>query len=218
MPIENFEGKTFVAFLDISGFKDLMKNNDKVIKALDKFYSSGYRVLQKNPNLNGIFISDSGIIFAKNNKEIASVFFELLDAIREINSEILAIDVMLTTAVAYGDFTYRNKIVFPGIEKNAIHGNAYVNAYLANEKGEPKMEPGEVRIISENLPIKICDAISQGSRWIIKKQGEKYYSFYWMLNSEEKVKKFSDDFKGTYKRKYAGMLSVLKKYNRDNRG
>ena len=35
MPISNFEGETFVAFLDISGFKEMMKgdkNDDKNTK------------------------------------------------------------------------------------------------------------------------------------------------------------------------------------------
>jgi hypothetical protein len=38
MPIPNYDGKTFVAFIDISGFKTMMKKN-QAWEALDQFYS-----------------------------------------------------------------------------------------------------------------------------------------------------------------------------------
>jgi hypothetical protein len=35
MPLHPFDGQTFVAFLAISGFKELMKQIDKALKALN---------------------------------------------------------------------------------------------------------------------------------------------------------------------------------------
>jgi hypothetical protein len=72
--LKDFKGKTFVAFVDISGFKKaLLKDEKRVERILGSFYSIGYRELKEsNSNsinllkcysLNGIFVSDCGIIY-----------------------------------------------------------------------------------------------------------------------------------------------------------
>ena len=45
MALEDFDGDTFVAFIDISGFKELMKQKNRAWKALDKFYQAAYNNL-----------------------------------------------------------------------------------------------------------------------------------------------------------------------------
>lgn len=213
MPIDDFDGDTFVAFIDISGFKELMKDEQKTLKVLDEFYSTGFDLLERNSNLNGIFISDCGIIFTTNNINIISSFSELLKAIRDINSNMLDTDVMLKTSIAFGNFKYRKRIEFVGIAKNELHGSAYLSAYLANEKEEPKMEPGQCRIVKKDLPQEIIELFSTNSRWCIKEQGTKYFNYYWMIKTLNQIENFSKDYQDTYKRKYAGMLSVLKEYD-----
>lgn len=44
MPINNFNGNTFVAYMDISGFKELMKQQ-RAVDAIKYFYSCGYEAL-----------------------------------------------------------------------------------------------------------------------------------------------------------------------------
>ena len=61
----DFSGETFVAFMDISGFKELMKQG-KAINALDVFYEAGFDVLENSSHIEGIFVSDCGIVFARN--------------------------------------------------------------------------------------------------------------------------------------------------------
>ena len=72
MPLVSYEGETFVVFLDISGFKDLMRNEDRAWRALDKFYNTGYLVLGNNRNdenvVDSLFVSDCGILYL--NKKI----------------------------------------------------------------------------------------------------------------------------------------------------
>jgi|LGVF01.1.fsa_nt_gb hypothetical protein len=52
MPLEEFHGETFVAFVDISGFKALMKDTEKAYKALNSFYQIGYNSLKSDSNRN----------------------------------------------------------------------------------------------------------------------------------------------------------------------
>jgi hypothetical protein len=46
MPIRPFNGDTFVAFIDISGFKNLMKKR-LAQKALKKLYNYGYYFIRR---------------------------------------------------------------------------------------------------------------------------------------------------------------------------
>jgi hypothetical protein len=127
MPIiKNFERDTFVAFLDISGFKVLMQKRDKAWKALDRLYSFGYDILQNQKELNGhrvegIFISDKGVLFVRNNPRNdihqTDELHSLLQAIKNINQRMLESEFMLTTSIAYGKFKYQKRIEFPGIGK-----------------------------------------------------------------------------------------------------
>jgi hypothetical protein len=56
------DGKeTFVAFVDVSGFKNHMKRG-KGAGALNTFYNAGYRQLGNSQNcIDGIFVSDRSL-------------------------------------------------------------------------------------------------------------------------------------------------------------
>ena len=168
MPLEEFHGETFVAFVDISGFKALMKNTEKAYKALDRFYQIGYNSLRSASNKNnrnrvdGIFISDCGILFSRFNDQYhENVNFQthqdelknLLNIIKRISIEMIQNDLMLTTSIAYGKFDYHERIDFSGIEKNLLLGNAYLDAYLDNEVGKPKLNPGQCRILLNHFRV-----------------------------------------------------------------
>jgi len=213
MPISNFDGETFVAFTDISGFKEMLKNQDRAIRAIDKFYSKGYEILLNHREIDGIFVSDCGVLFSRNTTNKARAFADLLEVIQELNSQMLQTNVMLKTAIAYGPFSYHQKIEFIGIEKIPFFGNAYLMAFLATEKEKPGIEPGECHIVSKNLPDGLINELQDIKRWRICKGGTEYYNFYWMVAANNDIDLFSQDYQDTYNRKYEGILSVLKKYD-----
>lgn len=212
MPLRNFDGDTFIAFIDISGFKDLMKNNERAFAALNTFYNSGYSALSIYGEVQGLFISDSGILIAPLNCEKGVSLELLLKVIREINRDMRSNGFMLTTSISYGKFTYRERIEFPGIEKNPIYGNGYVSAFLDNESGTPKIQPGQCRIIKENCPIDLGANENEGNTFSLvqKRLGDgQHYYFYWMLDSPADVETFERNYIDTYNLKYAGMLAAL---------
>ena len=149
MAVKNFSGKTFVAFVDISGFKAMM-NEDKsrATEALDKFYQIGYEVLQSYHKVSGIFISDCGVLFVSQITSINEQLNTILEVVKTINQRMLYENFMLTTNIAYGDFSYQDRVEFNGISKNLLFGNAYLDAYSDNIS-KPKMEPGMCRILSK---------------------------------------------------------------------
>lgn len=152
MAIDDYEGNTFVAFLDISGFKVMMNNERRAQRALDRFYQAGFWVLGNQNNVangrvDGFFVSDSGILFVRNDGEGGVEQLELImRAVERINRKMLRNDFMLTTSIAYGHFSYHGRLEFRCIEKNPIYGDAYVHAFLDNENGKPKIQPGQCRI------------------------------------------------------------------------
>jgi len=222
MPINNYDGDTFVAFLDISGFKELMRNEKEAWKALDILYQSGYEFLRNQNNacrVEGIFISDSGVLFVRGNNRILSnseCLKLLLDKIKKINKKMIENDFMLTTSIAYGKFRYQERIEFEGIEKNPIYGNAYASAFLDNENGKPKVQPGQCRIVKKNLPGEINNVVEHNHtdeilRMINERNGDnKHYYYYWMVNTPEGISKFEKQYRDAYILKYGGMLKALK--------
>ena len=101
MPIiRNFDGNTFVAFMDISGFKEMMKRGDEAWEALNNFYNIGYFTLKQQNlecEINGIFISDCGVLFARSGDPVRQLR-SILNAVQKINRDMLEKDVMLKTS------------------------------------------------------------------------------------------------------------------------
>lgn len=220
MSITDFHGETFVAYVDISGFKELMIHNN-AIQALNIFYSSGYDVLlnQKvDPNIKieGVFVSDCAVLYANSkSKSIIEKLDAILIIIKKINMRMLQENYMLTSSIAYGEFSYHNRIEFPGIEKNPIYGSAYVNAFLDNEKTLPKMQPGQCRILINDA---VNDAIAgcenkPGEISLVKKiKGDnKHLRYYWNLETIDQVEAFENEYMNSYNTKYSGMLCALKR-------
>ena len=219
MPINNFDGDTFVAFIDISGFKQLMEDGERAWKALDRLYNNGYEVLQEeNRKVEGIFVSDSGVLFVKNCRNKKECLASLLEAIKKINSRMLSHDLMLTTSIAYGRFKYQERIEFEGIGKNPIYGDAYISAFLDNENGKPKIQPGQCRVVKKKLPPEIEEALNdnhgQGNilQSVRKRNNDNnHYYFYWMVENLSKINDFEKQYTDAYNLKYAGMLKALKR-------
>lgn len=204
MPIETFNDETFVAFIDISGFKSMMKDKNRAIQALDHFYKSGYFSLSNHRDINGIFVSDCGILFARNRNNNEALQ-SLLQVIKEINSKLIEHKIMLTNSIAWGHFMYNQRIEFMGIEKNLIIGNGYLSAFFDNELGKPKIQPGECRIIKQGLAE--LPVIEQHN---FIESTTLYYKYYWNIESPEDIPKFKRAYQDSYNLKYSGMLSALR--------
>lgn len=215
MPIQNFEGNTFVAYSDISGFKSLMLNREKAITTLRLFYQTGFDIIHNQTNhttkVEGFFISDCAVLFVRDGMNNNAVALEkLLNIIEEFNRRLLESDLMLPTSVCFGYFNYEGKFEISGTEKNQIFGDAYVEAFLDNEVGKPKLKPGDCRIIQKGLPnnlIRLED--NKNSRYKLIKTKSHLY-FYWMVDSLYKVDEFNTRYNDSYNLQFRGMIEALK--------
>lgn len=203
MPISNFDGRTFVAFTDVSGFKEMMKDDKRAIRALDHFYTSGYSILRENPSIHGVFISDCAVLFVNNRDAQDAQLRSLLPVIERLNRDLLEYDIMLTTSIAYGQFSYHQRLEFHGIEKNPVYGNAYLSAFFDNQSSQPRLQPGECRIVKDELENQLSGFDRLYDRG-------KYLYFYWMVAADAEVKLFDERYTDAYQQKYRGMLEALK--------
>jgi hypothetical protein len=227
MRIDNFgPGNTFVAFIDISGFKKLMKNDKKrAWKYLDLFYNEGYTSLMQQENTNlrveGIFISDCGILFVRNESEERDNIKGLkmlLSIINNINKNLLRMDILLTTSIAYGEFEYRNKVELQGMIKNPLGGNAYLNAFEDTE-AKPKINPGECRIVAKDLPEELLNLIKNRhglsdddplSFLKRRNNGKTHYYYYWMAGENGQIKRIDKAYLLAEESKYVAIRKLLK--------
>lgn len=220
MTFSNYdEGDTFVAYIDVCGFKVHMKNGIG-FKTLDNFYRESYQILKDyGEKINSIFISDCGVLFVRGNFTPEEKLKILLEAIKKINEQMLSYDIMLGTSIAYGDFKYQNRIEFKGIIKNNLYGNAYLNAFLdAERKGKQKIQPGQCRIVKENFPIDLSRTEDEELFNLLenRKYYPKNYYFYWTLSNHEEIGNFEEKYKNAYRLKekegYHLITQVLKDY------
>ena len=216
----------FVAFIDISGFKELMKHeNDDALNVLRRFYQIGYRNLDPrigkyDDEIRGIFVSDSGIIWTKNivtENDAKGKFNLFLKAVQDINKNVLddfemkKHQIRLKTSIAFGDFSFVETSNHELIEKNLIYGEAYLRAYKDNSA---RLDSGLCRIvIDKRFPTELKKTIDNNESYInlisfIKKFGVKYY-FFWNCKDVNDIdifwKKFLNAKKLVYQKQYEAL-------------
>ena len=89
----------------------------------------------------------------------------------------LSADYLITSSVAYGQFSYQERIEIRGLEKNMLYGNAYLNAYLNNEKSP---EGSIVIICEEGEKSNMRQESGQYSEFLKNiRRGVKGLQFFW---------------------------------------
>jgi hypothetical protein len=171
--------------MDIAGFKSMM-GDKRAALALDAFYSAGYSILHEHRDddvlVHGFFISDCGILFVRGEQRPAAVRLEsLCRIIQQIHQKTFKKAFHLTTSVAWGEFSYHERIEFPGIQKNPIYGNAYVAAYTDNE-GLPKLYASECRIRRADLPVDVVQSCVSGVQpfFNLMRETPEHFYYEWM--------------------------------------
>lgn len=203
MPLTPYDEKTFVAFTDISGFKEMMRSGDRAARAINLFYKAGYTALDQEQNVNGLFVSDCAILYSLTGSLDARLD-SLLRMLKSINRALLQDRVMLTSSIAWGHFSYHDRIDFPGIDKQPIFGNGYLAAFLDNEVGSPRIQPGQCRIVKKGL-----GSIDNVSQFTMLEESAKHFQYFWNLDFPEEIDNFKSRYRDSYNLKYAGMLSAL---------
>jgi hypothetical protein len=212
VPINNFDGETYVAFSDLNGFKEMMQNHGKAAKALDKLYKTVYELKNQSTysNIQTLAISDCAISFISNTDNRAQLAL-MLNFLKGLHLEMIRTDYLITTSVAYGSFSYHERIEIKGLEKNMLYGDAYLKAYLNNGK----CPEGSIVIICEgNEKDNILQSAGTNREFLKDiRRRLKGLQYFWAVSSSNEIDKFEEAYQDTYSLKYKRMISVYKEYS-----
>lgn len=219
MSVPSYEGKTYVGYLDISGFKQTMKHMDRVEGILNEFYATLYYAISDvNLNhdaikMNVVAVSDCAVLFLSKgeNEDVDQCIGlqRMLQFVKRVNSEFInheSYPFMTTCSIAYGDFEFESRRDSQYIRKNCLRGPAYVNAYLDNEKESEKMKPGKCRILKRGLN----SDISQNTEFALLEKEGNYYYYYWMLNNSNEIPLFKRKYEKTLDEMYDKLMKLLR--------
>lgn len=123
----------YVAFLDILGFKEKLKNmkHNEARQFIGTFSATAYAVWRdlNLTHLKGYIVSDSFIIYSLDTSVVA--LSELIHTIDEIcKVEFSSNSILFRGAIAKGEFDKLAAREMSTLEKGLIVGQAYVDAYL----------------------------------------------------------------------------------------
>ena len=210
MALRSFEGNTWVAFLDISGFKQMIKKPLQAESTLNKFYNTVYREVFRinhdfpfetystgNPSICSVVVSDCAILYVDNfdlGEDKIRDLHLILDVIKSINMALIDSDtppqIMTTCALDYGQFKYSDRSSDIHTRKSFFYGSTYVKAYLGAE--ELSKFPGFCRVLTSDFVVP--EELKNISPFNLLKSNSERYDFYWMVNIPEAIA----DFKNTY--------------------
>jgi hypothetical protein len=221
-PMPEYEGNTYVGYLDISGFKQMMSDNrEKAEHVLDGFYSTIYDNIydansddSKLDKFNAVVVSDCAVLFLSrqdsagtNDVDKIEGLSIILEIIRNMNRKFIdhCYPFMTTCPISYGYFHYENRREIDYIRKNCLRGQAYIDAFSDSESNEPRMQPSECRILKESLKI----ALPDNPLFSLLKSKDKHYYFYWMLQDEQNVDSYEFSYKKTKEKMYDNLVRLL---------
>lgn len=124
----------YVAFLDILGFKETLKNleHNEAIKYIKDFASIVYNKftrIESDLNIKGYIFSDSIILYTKDSKNESLI--ALINLIRDIcRAEFEVNKVLLRGGLTRGAFDKVPASELDALEKGLIVGTAFVDAYI----------------------------------------------------------------------------------------
>jgi hypothetical protein len=229
--IRTYTGFTWVAFLDLCGFKAKMKKG-LAQPALDKFYNTIFKVnvsfdyYNANPaakqdiddiypgaSLCRLVVSDCAIIYIDDmdvdQKDEAKGLQLILRSISRINRRLIDTShgpqLMTTCGVSYGYFKYVSRLEDEHIEKRFFYGDTYLRALEANEEVLGNGNHGYCLVTKANV-----DTIELERRpFQLKESNDRYYSFHWMVENPKRIQVFEQRYRALSKQAYRQKAKLL---------
>lgn len=223
--IPEYKGNTYVGYLDISGFKQMMSDDSrKAEDVLEGFYSIIYANVRcsnsddSSIKFNAVVVSDCAVLFLsphgarEGDVDQIEGLSKILAYVRNMNRAFISHSkpFMATCSIAYGDFYYQNRKEIDRITKNCIRGQAYMDAFSDSESNEPRMQPSECRILKTIPKRTLRNALPNNPAFSYLKPKGRHYYFYWMLQDKRNIKKYETEYKQAKEMMYERLIQLVK--------
>lgn len=197
-----FHKSTYVAFSDLCGFKNLMKNRKRAYSALDYLFNSVYRIQQHNPNMKALAISDSVIAWVDGN-ERNDLLNHVIEYASSLHKRMLEKNYLMTTTIAWGDFHYdENRLQLSNLSKTMLIGGAYLTAFLANNKAPE----GSIVLLDKGRG-NVEHPTYWSDRWL-KSKSPAGWEYFWSSSNPEQSKRIIKERKKAEGLKYDRLKEI----------
>lgn len=128
MKIKDEMRQSYVAFIDVLGFKNLVYNADT--EKLQRFFDIALEEIESqtegNMNIESTIISDSIVLISPKDKDS---FIKLINAIQNIQTRFIMEDIWIRGAVSFGKTCFLK-------DKNIVLGEGLISAYLLEKQAK----------------------------------------------------------------------------------
>jgi hypothetical protein len=184
-----FDGSTFVAFSDLSGFKNMIRGDaGKAYEALNCLYTEAYHYLDGCRNVGGLAVSDCVVAWAIDAGVEVSVRAKaeaILDFLKALHRGMLQRSYLVTTTIAWGRHTYQRRIELSNFRKDLLTGSAYIEAYIRNGSAEK----GSISLLRKGCDWDPTREAQTGAMWRKTRGG---WEFFWCTDEPVRIPRIED--------------------------
>ncbi|MHB0947407.1 MAG: hypothetical protein ACYC3B_09575 [Sedimentisphaerales bacterium] len=191
------KGKTYVAFSDLCGFKQMMEDRKKAYEALNHLFSSTYELLQVNKNIKALAVSDCVVSWA-DDQQLES----MIDFTGSLHKKMIDKRYLMKTVIDCDDFEYQNRIQLGNFQKAFLKGGAYLTAYMEHDK----VVEGGIVLVKQNG--NNFEKPSYNSDFWEKSKKPKGWEYFWSIGSSEDILKVIQERKESHKGKYEWLKDI----------
>lgn len=189
-------GQTYVAFSDLFGFKEMMKDRKEAYEALNYLFNSACALLQGNDNVKGLAVSDCVISWA-----VDSHLENIKDFISNLHNKMIKKRYLMRTTIAFGEFRYEDRIELSNLSKEMIWGGAYLTAYLANEKAEI----GSIVLVDDGL----AETVQRPNEGMWRKTKKpRGWEYFWSVDNPEQIERLIKKRKESHRGRYEWLKDI----------
>jgi hypothetical protein len=171
--------------------------------------------------VDAIAVSDCAVLFSRidnskspriRQRDIVKGLGSILEFVRRLNGMLINTkdgpQILTTCSIDYGDFKYEDRIEVSNMKEVYFIGQPYVNAFLDNEFGEPKILPGQCRLLKENID-SIKEFPNNHPFSVLVTEEEKYYYYYWMVLGRDDIKRFKKEYSAIHQDVYKELKKLI---------
>lgn len=202
-PNLKFKGETYVAFSDLCGFEDMMKDPEKAYKALDHLFESVFEIQQNNRSVKALAVSDCVTAWVGSRHSRESRLKQILRFVEDPNIRMASHRYLMRTTIAWGDFEYEERIQLHNLQKSMIRGGAYLSAYVNNNKAGV----GKILLLNNQAEERLLEIphVCEDWKWGKSNKGCDYI---WAANRPEDIMRFKG-IRANRNNKYEPLKNLL---------
>lgn len=182
MPLQDFDGQTWVAFSDLCGTKEKIRQGHRVAaRALSNFYNTVYNIHEETEGISALVVSDNAVLWLHSEHRRLDT---MLGHVKRLHHEMVRQNLLLRTSLAFGRFEYQQRIQLHNLTKGMVFGGAYVAAYIANHS----VKPGAIVIAqdeNQELPADAGDL----APYLKPTRKPRGWEFFWWIDSPDDIER-----------------------------